>query len=189
MFFLLLCVAGGVLVAKNVFKPSSSSQIAPITKIIPTSSPTPATVGEPVRLTIPKLSVKVIVEPVKLDSQGRIDVPSNFLNVGWYSLGPKPGEVGSAVIDGHFDTPSGAPSVFWDLKTLAPGDTVYIEDQNGKTYRFTVEKVVSYPLEHVPMADIVKNAPESRLNLITCGGSWDQARHIYNERVVVFSKM
>src|SRR5947209_7865092 len=67
----------------------------------------------PQRIVIPSLNVDSTIEQVGLDSQKRMDVPKNVFDVGWYDLGVRPGQIGSAVIDGHFDTPTGAPSVFY----------------------------------------------------------------------------
>lgn len=188
LLFLFLCILGGIWVSKAVFAPSVRiSSVAPTasqqaTKITPN-------VEEPARLIIPSLSVNTQVERVGLDSSGRIDIPKNVYNVGWYGIGFKPGEPGNAVIDGHFDTPTGAPSVFYALKSLNPGDQVIVEDAAGKKLTFLVEDVVSYNLENVPMGKIVEKSADKRLNLITCGGAWDVTRKIYNERVVAYTKL
>lgn len=188
LLFLFLCVVGGVLASKAVFSPP--------TRLLPVASTTSQqaaqktpNIEEPVGLIIPSLSVNTEVERVGLDSSGRIDIPKNVYNVGWYSIGFKPGESGNAVIDGHFDTPTGAPSVFYALKSLNPGDQVIIEDAGGKKLTFLVEDVVSYNLESVPMGKIVEKSVDKRLNLITCGGAWDATRKIYNERVVAYTKL
>jgi hypothetical protein len=63
-----------------------------------------------VRLTIPKLGIAPYVEPVGL-VQGAMDVPSNIWDVAWLKIGPRPGDVGNAVIDGHLDAING-PAIF-----------------------------------------------------------------------------
>src|SRR4051794_4191881 len=62
--------------------------------------------GSPVRLRIPALSLRTSIEPVGLRA-GALDVPTNVWNVGWFQLGPRPGDVGNAVIDGHLDSVTG----------------------------------------------------------------------------------
>ena len=41
------------------------------------------------------------VEDVGLTPGGAMDVPKGPSDVAWFDLGPRPGEVGSAVIAGH----------------------------------------------------------------------------------------
>ena len=58
--------------------------------------------GLPVRLQIPVIGVDTAIEDALITSDGRMDVPVGSVNVAWFSLGPHPGQVGSAVIGGHF---------------------------------------------------------------------------------------
>lgn len=45
-------------------------------------------------------------------------MPKRFDTVAWYVLGPRPGELGKAVMAGHLDAKTG-PAIFWRLK-VAP---------------------------------------------------------------------
>jgi len=194
-------IIGGILAgiaAAVILNHPAKTQIAqknpaPLTPSITiTSAPaiTTGSFGEPAKLSIPALSVNnVTVETVGKDSQGRMDIPQNVTDVAWYSPGPKPGENGSAVIDGHFDTVTGAPSVFYNLKNLKIGDEIDVVDQNGSNHKFSVTKVTAYPLETFPSDIIFAANTTPHLNLITCGGSWDKSRHQYSQRVVVFSDL
>jgi hypothetical protein len=47
-----------------------------------------------------------------------MDVPAGSKNVALFSLGPHPGQVGSAVIGGHFGIKNDVPFVFYDLDKL-----------------------------------------------------------------------
>ena len=53
-----------------------------------------------------------------LTADGSVQVPSDIVQVGWFRLGPTPGQLGSAVILGHVDNYTG-PGVFFQLRTLA----------------------------------------------------------------------
>lgn len=144
----------------------------------------------PQTISIPSLDVhNVTVEQVGLDAEKRMDVPSSFLNTGWYKFGPKPGEIGNAVIDGHLDTPTGAPSVFWDIKNMQPGDSIEITDARGNTLTFSVTKVVTYETNNFPIETVFGDADQANLNLITCGGIWDRQKKDYSNRTVVFSTL
>lgn len=70
------------------------------------------------RLNIPSIHVSVPVVPVGLTTAGALDVPKNFAHAGWYRLGARPGEIGTAVIDGHFGYLKGKPAVFNNLYKL-----------------------------------------------------------------------
>ncbi len=146
-------------------------------------------VGIPRRIKIPKINVDTGVESVAKDDKGNMDVPKNVFETAWYNLGPKPGEKGSAVLDGHLDTQTGAPAVFWNLGKLSTGDTIEITDSQNKVYIFKVTKVMNYNLNNIPLEQIFSIATEPMLNLITCGGHYDHVQHQYLERTVVYSKL
>jgi LPXTG-site transpeptidase (sortase) family protein len=116
-------------------------------------------------------------------------VPQHSEDVGWYKLGYKLGEKGNAVIAGHLDTVTGAPAVFWNLRQLTPGDTVTISDENKKKLIYHVTDVESYPYNNFPLKEVFGPTSASRLNLITCGGSWNASAHIYSDRVVVYTQL
>lgn len=163
------------------------NQLNPTATLAQPQSDTPEV---PKSLSIPSLNVHdITVEQVGLDAEKRMDVPSSFMNTGWYMLGPKPGEIGNAVIDGHLDTPTGAPSVFWNIKNMRPGDTIEVTDADGKTYTFSVTKVVTYGTSTFPIETVFGTAQTANLNLITCGGTWDKQKKDYSNRTVVFSTL
>lgn len=62
-------------------------------------------VGEPVRLVIAAIGINAPVEPVGVQANGDLATPTQnrWEDVGWYAAGPRPGERGSAVMDGHVD--------------------------------------------------------------------------------------
>ncbi|HSX40430.1 MAG TPA: class F sortase [Candidatus Saccharimonadales bacterium] len=147
------------------------------------------TVVTPVRLRIPKLGIDTTIEQVGLDASGKMDVPSNNTNVAWYKLGYKPGEKGNAVIDGHLDTVTGAPAVFYSLSKLTAGDSVKVDDQNGHTYTFAVVDKQSFDFDKVPLAKIFGPSDTAYLNLITCEGVFNSVTKNYSQRVVVYTKL
>jgi sortase (surface protein transpeptidase) len=151
--------------------------------------PTTTQVAKPQTLSIPKLGVNASIESVGMDSQGRMDVPSDPDDVAWYNLGFKPGQQGSAVIDGHFDKPSGAPAVFYDLAKLQAGDTLVITDTSGQKYTFAVTESKAYPFDSVPLQTIFDSTDKPRLNLITCDGVWNKNQKNYSQRLVVYAEL
>src|SRR3989344_940943 len=74
--------------------------------------------GLPVRLKIPVIAVDTVIEDAFITSDGRMDSPEGIENVAWFALGPHPGEIGSAVIGGHYGINNGARAVFYNLDKL-----------------------------------------------------------------------
>lgn len=155
----------------------------------PSPMPIPTIVpGIPVSVLIPKINVSANIESVGLEKTGRMDVPKNDIDVGWYSLGFKPAEMGSAVFAGHLDTVRGTPAVFWDLHLLEIGDEIYVTDEKNQSFKFIVFDKKSYIYNQVPLDQIFESVGEPTLNLITCGGTFDQAARNYTKRTIVFAK-
>ena len=163
----------------------------------PTPLPEPTAVPTPLpplpgvlpgRLRIPNLGINAPVEQVGKDDQNRMDVPHNIWNVAWYKLGPKPGERGNAVIDGHLDGQYGA-AVFWNLNKLKPGDRIYIQGDNRQEKVFEVFDVQTYAYSDAPMDRIFGGSNDAQLNLITCSGQYDYNKLNYDQRFVAYSRL
>lgn len=139
----------------------------------------------PSRLIIPSINVNTNVERVGTNSQGVMDVPQSALNVGWYSQGPHPGELGSAVIAGHFNDKEGKAGVFADLYKLKVGDKLYVENTNNKTVEFVVSGSRAFDPGFAD--EVFGNSDGTHLNLVTCDGTWDEIKNSYSKRLVVFA--
>lgn len=146
------------------------------------------TAGIPIRLEIPKINVNAVIISVGVAENGAMEAPNGPKDVGWFKLGTRPGDVGSAVIAGHYGYwKSGVGSVFDDLKKLRKGDKVYVEDERGEIATFVVRKILIYnPNDD---ASIVFNSSDgkSHLNLITCEGDWNSIQKTYSDRLVIFT--
>jgi LPXTG-site transpeptidase (sortase) family protein len=139
----------------------------------------------PVRLKIPSINVDTAIEYVGVTPKGAMATPSNIANVGWFDLGPRPGEMGNAVIAGHFDGENGEAGVFANLGKLKTGDKLYVEDSKGIATTFIVSGSHAY---NPGYADAVFSGTNSaHLNLITCNGAWDEAKQSFSKRLVVFT--
>lgn len=144
-----------------------------------------ASSGLPVRLKIPTINVNAAVEYVGFTPRRALDVPKNPEDVGWFKLGPRPGEKGSAVIDGHVDGENGKAGVFVNLYKLKKGDKIYVEDGKGISIVFVVREKRIYDPEY--SGDVFSRNDGYYLNLITCDGVWDGVKKSYSKRLVVFS--
>ncbi len=143
----------------------------------------------PSTLLIPKLNIQAAVEKVGLTKDNYMDVPVNAANVAWYMYGPKPSEPGSAVIAGHFDTPSGRPAIFYQLNKLKLGDEVEIVSENAIHSKFVVTNIENVPYDKFPEEKIFLNHEGKNLYLITCGGIWDPAKQTYSNRIIVSTSL
>ncbi len=143
--------------------------------------------GLPVRLQIPVISVDSAIEDALITPDGRMDVPSGSVNVAWFALGPHPGQVGSAVIGGHFGITNGVPFVFYNLDKLKIGDTIYIIDDRGGTLAFVVRSIKSFDRNADATTVFTSDDGLAHLNLITCEGIWNQVNGNYPQRLVIFT--
>lgn len=176
--------------------PARSSNIAiptptPVEKI--TDGPTvnlsnvsaPLRVPIPTRLTIPAIGVDTSVVPLGRNPDGSAQVPSGTTYISWYDLGPRPGQLGPAVILGHVDSYTG-PGVFFRLRSLLPGDVINV--QAGKRMlRFHVTKLVTYRKNQFATTAVFGPTPDAELRLITCGGPFDRSIGHYEDNVVVYA--
>lgn len=139
------------------------------------------------RLRIPAIKVEANIEEVGVNPKGEMDVPSNISEVGWFDLGPKPGEKGSAVISGHFDGKNNEDGVFIDLYKLKVGDKVYVEDSEGSSSSFVVRETRTYVPGYAD--DVFSKGEGVHLNLITCDGIWDGSKKSFSKRLVVYTDL
>lgn len=151
----------------------------------PRSAPTPA--APPVRVRIPSIDVAARVTRLGLNPDRTVEVPTDPATTGWYRLGPAPGQPGSAVILGHVDSVDG-PAVFYRLRYLEPGDRVVVDAADGSTATFRVLRLATYPNESFPAEQVyAARRPGRFLNLITCGGAYDEQSG-YQANVVVYTR-
>lgn len=141
------------------------------------------------RLRIPAINVDAAVQSVGIGKSGNMAVPTNFTDVGLYRYGPKPGEVGSAVIDGHVDNGFGMNAVFKHITELKPGDDIFIENASSSPLHFVVTDIETYAAADVPTDILFSRNDVSRLNLITCAGVWDGSAEAYDHRTVVYATL
>jgi sortase A len=176
------------LVHATLYAPEDTTVATPVSVVAPRAgSKLP---GEyPSRLLIPALSVNAHVQSVGLGKTGNMAVPTNYSDAAWYRGGTLPGNLGSAVMDGHVDNGIGLPGVFKDLGSINVGDDIYVQTNNGQRLHFVVDDVEVYPLTDVPKDLIFDRADTSRLNLITCEGVWIPGQKTYDHRLVVFAKL
>lgn len=148
----------------------------------------PVPYGAPVKLMIPKIGVKAVVEYTGIDRRGALEAPQDPMKVGWYRHGAQPGGQGNAVMGGHLNWYTG-PGVFQSLGRLRTGDTVEVVNDFGKTLRFRVTRVATYQNGAIPLKDIAGKTTGIHLNLYTCTGTYNRSQRNYSHRVVVYTEL
>jgi sortase (surface protein transpeptidase) len=156
--------------------------------VLPASLETAPQAARPVWLSVPAIGVRTRLVDLGLNSNGTLQVPASTAVAGWFTGSPRPGAVGSAVIAGHVDSYTG-PGIFFWLRTLRPGDRVYVGRTDGTMAVFTVTSVRMYAKDQFPTAAVYGAVPDAELRLITCGGVFDQALRSYLSNVVVSARL
>jgi sortase (surface protein transpeptidase) len=155
------------------------------------ASMTPAPVAlprsEPTKIEIPKIKVNAKIVSVGLNGDGTVQVPplKQAQLAGWYKVGASPGEIGNAVVVGHVDSAAMGPAVFFKLGALKRGDELRVTRKDGKTVRFRVDTVKSYPKTAFPAELVYGAADTARLQVVTCGGKFDRKKGSYPNNIVV----
>jgi hypothetical protein len=148
----------------------------------------------PISISIPAIGVNSSLLYVGLNPDGTIQVPPlNDLpltnEAAWYKYSPTPGQPGPSIIEGHVDSLSAGPSVFFRLGDLKPGDPVYITLADRQVAVFKITGVRLYPKNEFPTSTVYGSTDYAALRLITCGGSFDEQSHHYDSNIVAFASL
>jgi hypothetical protein len=157
---------------------------APVTPIAPLPAATP------VELRIDAIDAESALVPLGLNPDRTVSVPpvSQPLQASWYRLGPTPGALGPAVILGHING-NGQDGIFARLHELRPGDEVKVSRADGKTALFTVTRLDQVSKDAFPTQAVYGDTNAAELRLITCGGSFDKAKHSYRDNIIVYAAL
>jgi sortase (surface protein transpeptidase) len=140
----------------------------------------------PVRIQIPAIELDQPLTNVRVQQDGRLEVPDDPAHIGWWSDGPRPGDPGAAVIVGHVDSPTG-PGAFHALSTLHPGDEVTVVRDDRSTITFTIQALREYEKDAFPDSQVYATSGPPALHLITCSGTYDRDRGEYRHNLVVYA--
>ena len=142
----------------------------------------------PVRLSLPRLDIDARVLPVAVGADGRLGVPDDPRQLGWWSRSARPGmPSGSVVIDGHVDSAAFGIGALFRLREARPGDEVVLTNAVGKPTRYTVAARRTYAKTLLPAAEVFAIDVGPRLVVLTCGGLFDKATRHYADNVVVYA--
>lgn len=148
------------------------------------TTPAPPAVGVPVSITISALGVTDEVVPVGLAPDGSMQVP-DVSESGWWRLGPKPGDIGSAVVVSHVNY-RGVAGALGRIGELKPGALVTVKDASGVERTFVTDTVTQIPKSQyaartVPLVFGKVSTPE--LKIVTCSGT--VTNHQYSDNTIL----
>lgn len=151
-----------------------------------TSVRRPEHVPPPTSIAIPAIGVSSDLQRLGRNPDGTIEVPDSWHRAGWYRQGPRPGQVGPAVILGHVDSREG-PAIFYRADELGRGDQVVIGRADGSEVSFVVQRIERHNKARFPTHDVYLPTLQPTLRLVTCGGPFDTAAGHYRDNIVVFA--
>ncbi len=194
---LLIGVSGQRIVSSEFWKAAGISAETVPTGVGVTDKPsagTQVTVPEPARtsdnrptfLRIPVLATAAAVGSVGLEPDGTLQVPTAWGDIGWYEYGPRPGEVGAAVLVGHYDSTTG-PAVFYQLDKIKKSDMIDVSLADGTVAHFAVDRIQEVSKAAFPVAEVYGKVDRPELRLITCGGDFDRKTHHYLDNMIVYA--
>jgi sortase (surface protein transpeptidase) len=146
--------------------------------------PAPQDQQTPAFVAIPSVGIDASIVPVGVNEKGEMAVPDGSTDaIGWYQGGPRPGEMGSAVLAAH------VYAGFKKLRGIEPGAEIEVVSHAGEALRYVVEEVKLTPLAEVSPYFLFERADAARLNLITCAGKFDKKLGTYTHRLVVYATL
>lgn len=149
--------------------------------------------GEPRYLSIDSLNVgRARVLGGGLNDHNMLEAPRNIHDVTWYKKSITPGnEYGAILISGHGkgNEQNGA---FAKLNTLDRGDTITLEREDGKLFRYAVVETKTISIEEMAATGLKTmmesaEAGQEGLNLVATAGKWVPSLGQFDQRVLVRS--
>ena len=193
----LLLVAGGGMVTFALLRQGEPASAAPPVIELPTPSTGTtvpaveipvAAVPAPVAIRIESIGASAPVDPLGLNADGSLEVPTDYQRAGYYTGRPMPGAIGPAIIVAHIDSKTG-PAVFYRLRDLKPGDEAVVTRADGTEVVFVVDRLEQHAKNAFPTDAVYGPTPDATLRLITCGGSWDAAAGHYRDNTITFAHL
>lgn len=177
--------------ARAATPPAHVATTAP-TSPAPSSAAVPAepmTASAPVRVRVPSADVDTgPVLKLGLAADGTVEVPSvgQADRIGWYTKGVTPGELGPAVLIGHFDTAEG-PAVLKNVSRIRPHDRITVSRADGSDAVFAVRALEQVDKDSFPTDKVYGETTRPELRLITCGGELENGHRPDN--IIVYADL
>jgi hypothetical protein len=144
----------------------------------------------PFKIVIKKISMWVLIDPIGLRRDGRVETPpyDKSDRAFWYRNGPAPGQPGAAVILGHVDNKERIAAFFYVSK-IRPGNQIEVVRDDRSVAVFTVTSVEQFAKTNFPTERVYGPTEDAELRLVTCGGKYDKRTESYVDNIVVFATL
>jgi len=144
--------------------------------------------SQPRYIDLPTIGASGCIQKIGIDQHNNMAVPNNIHLAGWYINSAKPGQGNLSIIDGH----SGGrylDGIFKHLADLKIRDQFTVEFGNKSIKTFQVVSVTNYSVDEAAKKMLEQDADiQSQLNLITCGSSYNNNLHKYEDRILVVAR-
>ncbi len=175
-------------IADQALPSPSTGPGVPVVEVPPVAEVPVAAVAAPVAIRIESIGASAPVDPLGLNRDGTLEVPTDFQRAGYYTGRSMPGAIGPAIIVAHIDSKTG-PAVFYRLRDLKPGADVVVTRADGTEVVFVVDRLEQHRKNAFPTDAVYGPTPDATLRLITCGGSWDAAAGHYRDNTIAFAHL
>jgi sortase (surface protein transpeptidase) len=144
----------------------------------------------PKKITISSQNIEAEIIEVNAAADGSLGTPKDWFKTGWFTDSARLAEPGNLIIDGHYDTNTGAPAAFWRLKNVKVDDIVTLFDEYGRAYHYKVSEVFYLNINDPARLQIFEDKHDSAsITLVTCGGIWLPGHGTYSQRLIVKGKL
>jgi len=154
----------------------------------PGDAVTVAVAPAPVSIAVPALGLDQALIELGVTEERTLEVPEDWMDIGWWATGPAPGEPGGAVIAGHVNG-DGKPAVFAELPSLERGAEVVVTRADGSAATYIVRSKEQFAKDDFPNERMYTFEGPSFLHLVTCGGSFDTRSGHYDDNIVIFAEL
>ncbi len=165
--------------------PTSGAATSPIPDAKPEATYVSAFV--PISVRIPGLEVSAPVVGVTSDA-GALIPPDRPQTVGWWLGGTLAGaDTGTTVIVGHIDSATRGLGALFHLDQVKAGDSIELAAGHSTAAYRVVSLHFYVKTAGLPRSLFTRTGPP-RLAVISCGGTFDRAKHSYRENVVAVAE-
>lgn len=140
--------------------------------------------AKPASISIPSARIESDVVEVGAADDGILVPPA--AQVGWFRLGPRPGEIGRAIVIGHLDSAEGT-AAFTSLTAVEEGGRVVVIDREGERHPYEVAGMLDVAKSDFQAEQVYESRGRAELVLITCGGAFDPDTG-YADNLIVFAR-
>src|SRR3989338_804411 len=141
---------------------------------------------KPNQISLLDINISAPIVPLGLKKDKTLQVPEKASEVGWFEKSAMPGQTGTLIMVGHYDSETGE-GIFYKLDQLKIGEEIILTNTIGEEIIYKIEKMENYPLDNFPDELVYGNTAYPSLRLITCSGNFNAELSRYSHNLVVYA--